>query len=374
MEWKMERRVGPALLLAASLFPFAVSPASAGAAKAGFRFLERAPGARQAAMGDTAVAMPDDANATLWNPAGLADARQAELALGYAKFLTEMGGGGLTYVHPLNLGAFSVSAFSQGSGDIPGYDASDAKTSSFEVKDSLFSAGWGRPVGEALRLGVNVKRVSQEVGSYSAGVTAFDLGAVMSVPAPQGWAASLSGAVRNAGGKASFAQEETPLPGAVDAGLSVRGFSDALRLALELHSPSAGDTRLRAGGELWIHNSLAARAGFKTGQGLGGGVSMGVGFRVKTLQIDYSYAPSGDGFGATHHAGIILRFGRPAEKAYQEGLSLAQRGDYAEAILKFQTALDADPRHAGAMRGLRDATRGLEALMGEELNKSRGKR
>lgn len=363
-----------ATLLLASAWCLVPSTCFAGEAKAGFRFLERPAGARQAAMADIAVALPDDANAVLWNPAGLADARQKELSFSYAKFLTDMGAGGLSYVHPLSLGAVNVAFANQTSGDIEGYDGTDTKTSAFEVKDSVLSLGWGRPVGEFTRLGANVKRVSQEIGSYSASVTAFDAGGLMRVPAPEGWAAFLSAAVRNAGGKANFAEEATPLPTSMNAGLSVRGFSDALRLGLEAHSPSAGDTRLRAGGELWIQNALAVRAGFKTGQELGSGLSLGLGFRLTGLQLDYAYAPSEKGFGATHHVGLILRFGSAAEKSYQEGLKLSQKGDYAEAILKFQAALDADPRHGGAIRGLKDATRRLDQQMGQELNAPKGKK
>lgn len=343
-----------------------------GASKTGFRFLERSPGARQAAMGDAAVSLADDAGAVLWNPAGLADQRQKELSLGYAKFLDEMGAGTFSYAHPLSEGAVGLAAYSLDSGPIEGYAAGDVKTTAFEVKDSFFSFGWGRPLGERLRGGAAVKRVSESIGGYSADAVAFDAGALLSLPSPAGWSVSLAAAMRNQGGKASFLSEKTPLPASASAGLSVRGLSEALLLGAEFHKPSDGPSRLRAGGELWLRDALAVRAGYKSGRASGGGLTLGAGFRLRRgLQVDYAFAAEGDGFGATHHAGITLRFGGPADRAYQEGVRLAQKGDFAEAILKFEAALDIDPGHAGAVRGLREAVRELDRQMGRELNQSK---
>jgi hypothetical protein len=363
-------RLSASAALALSLA--AAGPARAGEAEAGFRFLERPAGARQAAMGGAAVALADDANAVLWNPAGLADARQRELSLGYQKPLSDMTAGTISYVHPFSSGGLGLAAFSQDSGKIQGYAPGDVKAEDFSVKDSFFSAAWGRAVTGSLRLGLGVKQASESIAGFSGSAMGFDAGATIRTPAPEGWACDASLALRNQGGKATFVSGKTPMPASIDAGVAVRGFSDALRLALETHRPSHGDVRHRIGAELWLQNVLALRAGFQTGDLIGAGLTLGAGFRTTTmLQIDYAYTPEG-GFGASHHVGIILRFGGAGERAYQEGMRLAQKGEYAQAILKFEAALDADPKNAGAVRGLRDATRRLGEQMGRELNDAKG--
>jgi tetratricopeptide (TPR) repeat protein len=78
--------------------------------------------------------------------------------------------------------------------------------------------------------------------------------------------------------------------------------------------------------------------------------------------VDYAFADAGS-FGGTHRVGIQWRFGNEAQSLYEEGAALSQKGLYPEAILKFKEALDLDPNHRAAARGLRDAVQRLNGEM-----------
>ena len=115
---------------------------------------------------------------------------------------------------------------------------------------------------------------------------------------------------------------------------------------------------------MWLRGTLAVRAGYDGEKDLGNGFHVGVGFKLRGIQIDYAWTALGNGFGDVHRFGFLFRFGRPGDQAYEEGSRLAQQGNYPEAILKFEQALDADPGHARAVQGLRDAVRQLESETG----------
>ena len=201
-----------------------------------------------------------------------------------------------------------------------------------------------------------LKRVQQSLAGRSAATSALDLGAL----APcRGTPLAFSFGARNIGPKASFEREKTSLPRRLDAGVSARLFSGALLLALEGHDSSEG-ALWNAGMEAWAYNVLAFRAGMDGSREAGGGLSFGLGIRLKALQIDYAFVPMGDTLSAIHRMGLSFRFGGSGEAAYQRGLSLAQRGAHAEAILEFKEALDAEPGHRGAAHALREAIRNLE--------------
>ena len=93
---------------------------------------------------------------------------------------------------------------------------------------------------------------------------------------------------------------------------------------------------------------------------------MGMGFKLGRFQVDYAFAAQDKGFDDVHKMGLRLFFGGPADKAYNEGLQLSRQGKSAEAILKLEEVLDADPRHPGAARALREAVKSLEREMRED--------
>jgi tetratricopeptide (TPR) repeat protein len=93
--------------------------------------------------------------------------------------------------------------------------------------------------------------------------------------------------------------------------------------------------------------------------GLESPFTYGLGFRAGEVLLDYAFAPLGD-LGNTHHVGIAWRVGNPAEAYYEKGMDYFRQEDYARAVVYFNRALAADPRHAKALLKLREANQHLQ--------------
>jgi hypothetical protein len=342
----------------------------AAAGKDGFVFLKDGPGVRQSGMGDSAVSVADDVNGAFWNPAGFAEVRSDQASFAYSSEALSMTRQSLSFARPSDFGGWGVSLQRGDSGNIQGYDTGDAKTSNFNVGDESASFGLAGRRGLSTSYGATVKYVSQKISDVSASAYAADLGVLQRLTwngRPLPFSAGL--AVRNVGSKASFDGEKTSLPQSVDAGMDFHGFSEAVTVAAEVHKPQDGHSYFSAGGEMWLRGAMAIRAGYDGGTDLGNGFHVGVGFKLKGIQIDYAWTAMGNGFGNVHRFGLLFRFGRPGDQAYEEGCRLSQQGNYPEAILKFEKALDADPGHIRAIQGLRDAVKRLENETGSAPSK-----
>lgn len=333
-----------------------------GAGKTALEFLSEPPGARSAAMGGVASAAADDVESSLFNPAALADLRQRQVSAGYVSLFDGMNQASLAYAHPLTLGAWSASMRTQSSGEIASYDAGDGRQGTFDASDTVFSAGYGRASG-SWRWGINLKQASQSVAGHTGRASALDGGLLYR---RVDWPVTLSAGLRNVGGKVSLGASQADLPRSLDVGAAGRFLGESLLVAVESRRGADGENRYAAGAEAWMYNILGLRAGWQAGDRTGNGLSMGVGFKLRELRVDYSFSPEGDGFNPSHRMGLSWRFGRAGERSYQDGLRLLQSGRTDEAVLKFQEAVDADPNHARAIRALREAVKRLEAEMREE--------
>ncbi len=96
-----------------------------------------------------------------------------------------------------------------------------------------------------------------------------------------------------------------PLPFEARVGLALtRG---PLVLALDIASPLDNDTYYCAGVEWWMWDGIALRAGYKTNQDIGQGLTAGLGFKKGKIQFDYAYVPYGD-LGDTHKVSLGMSF------------------------------------------------------------------
>ena len=63
------------------------------------------------------------------------------------------------------------------------------------------------------------------------------------------------------------------------------------------------------GSEYWLQNLLALRAGYCSGRDLGNGLSLGCGFKIKDIQVDYAFV-NYDILNYTHRISVLVRFGK----------------------------------------------------------------
>ncbi len=85
----MSRKFLAAAILTVFFASVAGQAAHAQVGGAAVVFLQIEPDSRSAGMGNTGVAIADNANAIFWNPAGLARQEGTEVSLTYSKWLPE---------------------------------------------------------------------------------------------------------------------------------------------------------------------------------------------------------------------------------------------------------------------------------------------
>ena len=272
---KRLQRTLPRCLLRAAL-------ALAGAARADFRDMRM--GARPRAMGSAFVSLCDDANAVMWNPAGLVrdgrlsamisrswlysvgDVRNDDLVLDFPAW------------HGVNLGAGFVRV---------------GITDLYYEDTYTLGAGVRTPWLEKLAVGAALKvfRLSapgyERFGdpAYDGGDTGYacDLGFHY-----DGGPWTLGGAVHNLNEPYLQLLATTVTPDPVFSHFALGGsylFRDILLVSCDLRSREGGwdNTAVHGGAEIWFFDALALRAGVAAGR-----ITMGIGLQDLHWQTDIS--------------------------------------------------------------------------------------
>ncbi len=335
----------------------ALVPAAADAAKYAGAFMDDGGGARALAMGGAFTAVADDPSAAYWNPAGLAGTAERNLLLMHAeRFGDLIDRDYVAYAQPVDWsllggedGAFAVSAIRVGIDDIPltdhlfdqldvnGDDVvdDDELQGLFTLQDQFrfasdselaVFASYAERKGD-WELGGSVKFIRQSVGDYNSLGIGLDLGLIR----PRVWRGldfglklqDITTTVLAWSGPDGYSLTEYISPALVPAlayHLMLPEWSARVTLATsaetrfdnrrEADQYSAGSlsTNIHFGGELAFHEKVFLRGGFDSGWSLND-ITMGAGFRVSRLTIDYAYA--GDMLGIdeeTHRISLTARF------------------------------------------------------------------
>ncbi len=293
-------------------------------------FLELGFGARPLGLGEAYVAVADDVSALHYNPAGLAYA--PSLSLGPEARPYE-----LLFSHSVHIQDIALSQFgmvrrpfgiSVVSLRVPDIERRTSETAlpegKFGASDLAVGLSYGVKVAD-IGVGGTLKFIRQTIGSDSASAYAVDIGGLHRF---EGTPLSIGLGVANLGTKVRFVEQEAPLPLAVRAGVAfgmTRRMPHALSLQVDVPRDSAPVIRL--GMEYLAFGPFALRLGYRTfsgeqrgavlGKALGSeasglsefyGMFIGVGFRSKLGNMDYSILPYGE-LGQAHRLSLSLRFG-----------------------------------------------------------------
>jgi len=255
--------------------------------------LDRAPGVRSSGMGQAFVAVADDSTAVWWNPGGLAQLRSVHVGLETASEIKE-----------LSTRLFFLStAFPIGPG-VAGLNVTQLQLGSYEVRDEngrklgdealdelTTCIGWGMPSPAWWPLkgsvGVAIEMARDGVKQTTMGLTVGMLADISRVRCGL--------AIRHIG----IPSRGYAPPLAISLGPSgylIAGLRGALDLSYGLVDRIFG---VGAGLEWRPTRGLAVRGGYgRRGQPGGlvavGGPTLGLGFRVGALGLDYAFQSFGD--------------------------------------------------------------------------------
>lgn len=297
----------------------ALCPAISHAVGSTASFLKVGVGARAGAMGGAYTAVADELTAIYWNPAGLAEIKKTEIGAMHASLYNEARYNFIGGAHALGGGVGAIGLNYLDYLTLEGRDINRNLTGDFGASDLAFNIGYGQMIGEGLAAGANIKYIRSKIENESATGAALDLGAqykLNSLPLDFGLA------LQNIGPKMKFIEARESLPFTIAFGAAYKPKESVILAADYKQRPNDADNEFGIGAEYKLNALFALRAGYNTKSanpnksGKSGGtksldnllgLSAGVGINIASLQVDYSFTPSGE-LGNTQRIYISAKF------------------------------------------------------------------
>lgn len=267
-------------------------------------------GGRSGAMGETGVAIAEDATSVFWNPANLAYAPGTQMAVQHMEYFGLFRMESLTVSHQTDYGSFGLvfSGFYSDELDRTPAQPSGVTQGTFRPYDVVAGLGYAREL-EQFSIGVVGKMVYQRIDAYSGSTPAFDVGVTHHAVID---GLTMAAALQNFGPDMKLNEEEFPLPQVVRLGMAYRPIQDRwpalerLLTTAEILVPNDGNSRLHAGLEVELHESFQLRGGHRF-QYDTWGPTFGLGFARGSLRVDYAYMANDNDFDATHRFSLGFR-------------------------------------------------------------------
>jgi long-subunit fatty acid transport protein len=306
--------------LLAVLAIVAVRPTKAevdGGGQAG-AFLQVSWSARAAAMGGAFVAVADDAQTGLMNPAGTIELKKRHFAASYRKMTLDRRMGFVSYAQTLQEGdaGIGISWINLGVGDIEERNINGELIGDIRYYENLLALSFGKRFAKVILLGVNVKYDQSNLAGISVNGLGFDLGflwvknkplklglAVQNVGLGHKW--TTGDYWKNRGEIGSNTTDDFPI--LVRVGGSYKFYQDRLLAALDLEKKENQQFLIHAGGEGWINQHLALRGGYNRDV-----VTLGFGLKYQwqkaTVGVNYAFNAGSSSLDPDNLVSIAVEF------------------------------------------------------------------
>ncbi|MBS1262364.1 MAG: hypothetical protein MAG453_01715 [Calditrichaeota bacterium] len=329
-------------LAAGALIVFAAGPAAeaASVSQAGVLFLKISPGARPGGMGETFVALANDATATWWNPAGLAYVPYNEVTLMHSNWLPQFKFEDLyydfvSYVQQVeDWGTFGGNIIFLNLGESIRTDESGNELGTFNSYEIAATGSYGSTVTDdgSMAVGVGMRFIYSNLSPVGAGAEK-GTGSATSVGVDIGWfwhtpirKLSLGANLSNMGPKVAYIDraQADPLPtnlkfgfayhlvkspyntltfvGDVDkelVRLDEDGEADPFYLAMVTawgDGPFFKTMIYHTGFEYWYSDLVGLRIGYWNDElGKVKPITFGASLKYSTYRFDFSYVSAGEG-------------------------------------------------------------------------------
>lgn len=304
------------------VFAFLALALSVDAAQAGdpgeaaYSFLKIGTDARSEAMGGAMTAVADQLGSTFYNPAALSRTLPRSVMASYVNWLTDIQAGSLAVSWAAGgAGRIGVSAQYLDYGKFDPREADGSPGAEFSASDLAIALSWSSKAGERFAYGVTGRFITESIDDASTTALAGDLGLLYEFPDTRTQAGI---AVRNLGVqmKSVDGGDKEDLPLLVSAGLSHRLRGAPLLFAVDVIKPSDDDFGGAFGVELAAFKQMLIRAGYNTliakietdsDSDNFAGLSLGAGFVLERIAIDYAFASYSE-LGDAHRFTIGSRF------------------------------------------------------------------
>lgn len=248
-------------------------------------------GARSLGMGSAFVSVADDANSIFNNPAGIIRTNQSELGMSYMELYGLVSYSSLSYIQKLKDNGFGI-----------GIISSDDKDGVYQEAEAIFA--YSRQIAKNLNFGANIRYLSShayfdEVRVGNGKGIAVDLGSQFLLPDK-----GLSFGIGLHSPIGIVFYNRKPLLGyGEEKYFQMTDFCYNIGASWDLAKKFSNLEKLLLAGELsdgypcfgaeWTYaNMISVRSGVRLGNSLNRALTMGLGFKLSLIKIDYAYISS----------------------------------------------------------------------------------
>jgi len=197
------------------------------------------------------------------------------------------------------------------SGSIEKYgNGPNEKQGTYDGKDIAVAVSYAKELIPNCSFGATLKYIQMKIDGKKSTGFGLDAGCLYK---PQIENLTLGIAMQNLGPKLkAFVSEKDGLPLNFKVGGAYKLLDNALTLSLDINFPTDNHTNFNLGGEYWIKEMVAIRAGYKSltkDELKSSDLTFGAGFRMPGtgIGLDYAYCDYDD-LGDTHRVSLMTKF------------------------------------------------------------------
>jgi hypothetical protein len=266
-----------------------------------FNFLKVSNNARVAGMGDAFTAVADGIDGMIWNSAGIASVEKFAYSLNYTSWLvnSEFFSGALAFntgygVLGVSLVTFNLPTMKETTTLEP-----DGTGRTIDTGDMALGVVYAKQLTDKLSAGATVRFVQSKLGDETLSAMSFNVNTLMYT----GYRSLRVGMnMKNLGGEQEIVSQKSEMPLVFNLGSAMEVYGElgdpvSMTAAFEGAYFTDRNQRWNLGGELWVQNLVALRAGYKFKYdeetwSIGGGLRAD--FDGRKIQVDASYTNFGD--------------------------------------------------------------------------------
>ena len=280
------------MIIFAAFFGLSIRAGANGVGTTSANFLKIDVGARAAAMGGAFTALADDGSSLYWNPAGITQIKTQQFFATYNIWFQSISQGYLSYIVPFgeNVAGFALNYVDMGK--MQGYDENGLPTHQFGASDVLFQIAYAKKIAAGFSLGISGGYLTDSIDNDQQTAFQANIGLMKSLSK-----VNLGFTVQNVGS----GLKNDPLPLIYKVGLATK--ISNITLACDAAFPADNQTYFCAGLEFPLSQTFTLRAGYRSNQDIGSGISAGIGFNLNKITLDYAYVPYAE-LGDTHRISL----------------------------------------------------------------------
>ncbi len=305
------------MILAVGVRPAAAEVDGGGWAGA---FLQLSWSARVAGMGSAFVGVADDAEGGLFNPAGSIILEKRHFTASHRFMTLDRRMNFVSFIRGINKDAgLGVSWINVGVGEIEQRNSNGELIGNIRDFENLIALTFAKRIGKEILMGVNIKYDQHTIANVSANGLGFDFGVMWGENKPY----RVGAVVQNVGLNhrwstgdfwnkpengilgGSTTKDEFPLIAKL--GGSYRLYQNRVLVALDLEKTEQQSFLIHAGGEGWVNQYLALRAGFNRDN-----FTLGAGIKYKwekyAATLNYAFLPGTSGLDPDNLISLSVEF------------------------------------------------------------------